>query len=277
MRNLLRSILRAAGHAFTQCGAQAQAVAFNMFLAFFPMLLLALSVLGSAAGLRSTTRELVAGFRGVLPPGSERLVTDFLAGQTSHHWNWTFFGVIGTLLAGAQVMKALLDGFAVAHCDAGRLGFWRREARGLLLLCATLFPWLAAVVLTVFGKQARGWLLRHLGFEGILRAVWTVLFSAAALALAVLVLAVVYRVGRPAARSWKDVLPGAVVATLLWWAVNAAFGFYVRHVKFGLVYGGLAAAIGLLLWMQLTALIVFLGAAYNAERQARQAVAAGVE
>jgi uncharacterized BrkB/YihY/UPF0761 family membrane protein len=31
------------------------------------------------------------------------------------------------------------------------------------------------------------------------------------------------------------------------------------------VYGGLAAAIGLLLWMYLTAIVVLAGAAYNAE------------
>jgi uncharacterized BrkB/YihY/UPF0761 family membrane protein len=31
------------------------------------------------------------------------------------------------------------------------------------------------------------------------------------------------------------------------------------------VYGGLAAAIGLLIWMYLTALVVLLGAAFNAE------------
>ena len=32
------------------------------------------------------------------------------------------------------------------------------------------------------------------------------------------------------------------------------------------VYGGLAAAIGLILWMYLTAMVVLLGAAFNAER-----------
>jgi uncharacterized BrkB/YihY/UPF0761 family membrane protein len=34
------------------------------------------------------------------------------------------------------------------------------------------------------------------------------------------------------------------------------------------VYGGLAAVIGLLVWMQISAVIVFLGAAWNAEEAA---------
>jgi uncharacterized BrkB/YihY/UPF0761 family membrane protein len=43
------------------------------------------------------------------------------------------------------------------------------------------------------------------------------------------------------------------------------FGYYVRRVPYSIVYGGLAAVIGLMVWMQLSAVIVFLGAAWNAE------------
>jgi membrane protein len=275
MRPLWQCFLHALGHAWRHCGAQAQAVAFNMFLAFFPMTLLVLSVVGNASTLRGAVQEMAASFRGVLPLGSQRVVVDFLVGQAAHPWRWTLFGVIGTLLAGTQVMKTLIDGFSLAHRDPERPSFWAREARGLVLLCATLGPWLAAALLTVFGKQARAWMVRHYGLPDVFRFVWAVLFSAGALLVAIAVLAVVYHAGRPGARSWREVLPGAVVATLLWWGVSAAFGFYVRHMRYGLVYGGLAAAIGLLLWMQLTALVVFIGASFNAELAARAQGKAG--
>jgi uncharacterized BrkB/YihY/UPF0761 family membrane protein len=38
-----------------------------------------------------------------------------------------------------------------------------------------------------------------------------------------------------------------------------------RKMQIGLVYGTLTAVIGLMAWMELCALIVFLGAAWNAE------------
>jgi membrane protein len=63
----------------------------------------------------------------------------------------------------------------------------------------------------------------------------------------------------------RNVLPGAMVATLLWWLVDVLFGVYVRRVPYSVVYGGLAAVIGLIIWMQLSAVIIFLGAAWNAE------------
>ena len=37
------------------------------------------------------------------------------------------------------------------------------------------------------------------------------------------------------------------------------------RVPYSVAYGGLAAVIGLIIWMQLSAVIVFLGAAWNAE------------
>jgi uncharacterized BrkB/YihY/UPF0761 family membrane protein len=51
----------------------------------------------------------------------------------------------------------------------------------------------------------------------------------------------------------------------LWWLVDVLFGIYVRRVPYSVVYGGLAAVIGLIIWMQLSAVIIFLGAGWNAE------------
>ncbi|HLE35691.1 MAG TPA: YhjD/YihY/BrkB family envelope integrity protein, partial [Candidatus Acidoferrales bacterium] len=141
-----------------------------------------------------------------------------------------------------------------------------RHIRALLLLLLTIVPWLAAVLLTVFGKQARGWLINHFGLPMLVRTVWSGLFIAAVLLMAMLVVAVLYRAGCPGLRSWNQVLPGAALATVLWWAVNSALGFFVARVPYTLAYGGLAAAIGLIIWMQLTAIVVFIGAAFNSLR-----------
>jgi membrane protein len=83
--------------------------------------------------------------------------------------------------------------------------------------------------------------------------------------LAMGVLVMLYRIGRPGHAGYRELLPGAAVSTVLWWAADIVFGTYVRKMPYDIVYRGLASAIGLLLWMFLTAIIVLLGAAYNAE------------
>jgi len=78
-------------------------------------------------------------------------------------------------------------------------------------------------------------------------------------------LTVIYWVALPNEDSLRNVLPGAAGAALVWLMTNVVFGTYVRRVPYSVVYGGLAAVIGLMIWMELSAVIVFLGAAWNAE------------
>jgi membrane protein len=173
-------------------------------------------------------------------------------------------GWTGTLLAGSQVMKLLMEGIHIIYGDEEKPGFLHRQARGLLLLLLTIAPLLAAAFLGVFGRPIRQWMASEIG-ESVWHDWWSIFFPVAAMALAMLALTVIYWVARPQRENFRDVVPGAMVATLLWWLVDVSFGFYVRRVPYDLLYGGLAAVIGLLVWMQLSAVSIFLGAALNAE------------
>jgi membrane protein len=246
-----------------------QAVAFNMFLAFFPMLLVVLGILSSYVNTRAALLDVVGRLHALLPPGSRQVVVDFLLPRAAHPWRWALLGWGGTLLAGTQVMKLLMEGIQVIHADQDKHSFLGRQFRAFLLLLLTLAPFLLVVLLTVFGLPLRKWAIREFGSAGLLSAFWSVLFPAIAMVVAILVLTVIYSVAHPVTRGWREVLPGAAAATVAWWAVNSLFGIYVRKMQYGLVYGGLAAAIGLMAWMQLSAVIVFLGAAWNAEAAAR--------
>ena len=93
-----------------------------------------------------------------------------------------------------------------------------------------------------------------------------IVFQAAVVfVLSMITLMLLYRIGRPGHRGFVRLFPGAMVSTILWWVVDVLFGVYVRKMPYDVVYGGLAAAIGLLLWMYLTAVVVLIGSAYNAE------------
>lgn len=205
---------------------------------------------------------------------------NFLLPRVSHPWEWLAVGWAAILLGGSQVMKLLMEGVQIIYGDTNTHSFLGRQFRGLLLLLLTIAPWLVGVMLSVFGTFTRDWAIhetqQHTIERGMERLIWAVTLPAAAMILATLVLMVIYRVARPAKQKWKEVLPGAVVATMLWWMVNFLFGVYVKKMPYTVVYGGMAAIIGLMVWMELSAMIVFIGAAWNAEtaakRQSRGAV-----
>jgi membrane protein len=260
-----KTFARAFGRVFTRCGTVTQAIAFNMFLAFFPTLLIAVGVATSPFGSKTGLLDFIRHLTAYLPPGSQQVVGEYLVRRAPNAWRWAVFGWAGTLLAGSQVMKLVMEGIHLLHGDPDRLPFLRRQLRGFALLCVTIAPLLVAAVVGVFGRPLRLWILREFGRSAVVRSLLSIVFPLAAMLLAMAALTVIYRVARREASTWRGVLPGAAFATFLWWIVNLLFGIYVRRVPYGMVYGGLAAAIGLMVWMQLSAFVVLFGAAWNAE------------
>ena len=253
---------------FPPCSMISQAIAYNLFLAFFPTLLLIVALATSRWGSQTNLLDLVTDLTKYLPPGSRQIVSEFLIKRAPQAWKWAVVGWAGTLIAGSQVMKLIMEGIHIIYHDQEKPGFWHRQLRGLLLLVATIAPLLLAAVLGVFGRPLRHWVARQVGEAHSFHGWWPLFFPVAAFLLSLAALIAIYRVARPQETSLRNVVPGAVVATLLWWLADVVFGFYVRRVPYSIVYGGLAAVIGLLIWMQISAIIIFLGAAWNAETYA---------
>ncbi|HEY6943704.1 MAG TPA: YihY/virulence factor BrkB family protein [Candidatus Acidoferrum sp.] len=242
-----------------------QAIAFNLFLAFFPALLIVVALATTRIGGKSSLLEMVQDLTEFLPPDSRGFVSEFLVSHRPEAWKVALLGWSGTLLAGSQVMKLVMEGIHIIYGDEEKPGFLHRQLRGLLLLLITIAPLLGAAILGILGRPLRRWIAHEIGKHSILQGWWNIFFPVSAMLLAMLSLTVIYRVARPKEDSLRNVLPGAAVATLLWWIADVVFGAYVRRVPYSVVYGGLAAVIGLIIWMQLSAVIIFLGAAWNAE------------
>lgn len=252
---------------FPRCSMISQAIAFNLFLAFFPALLIAVALASTPIGGKTSLLELVRDLTEFLPPGSQGVVSEFLVKRGPEAWKVALLGWSGTLLAGSQVMKLVMEGIHIIYGDTEKPGYFHRQLRGLLLLLITIAPLLGASILGILGRPLRHGIAFVIGRHSILHGWWNIFFPVAAMVLAMIALTMIYRVARPGKGRLREVLPGAAVATLLWWLIDVVFGVYVRRVPYTVVYGGLAAVIGLILWMQLSAVIIFLGAAWNAEME----------
>jgi membrane protein len=262
----IRYFVLGCGRIFPDCITVSQAIAFNMFVAFFPALLLALGLLSGTSFFEHAVRAIPYRLNLILPSMSTQVVSDYFLRRGLHPQRWMYLGLGGTLIAGSQVMVGFIESFRMIEGDPISLGYWRRELRAFGMLCLTIVPILLVTAFTVFGKSVRLWFIHREGVSLQFAAELSyVIYAVSIFIFAMTALIVLYRLGRPGHPGVFQLWPGALIATVLWWAADVVFGLYMRRVPYAIVYGGLAAAIGLLLWMYLTATIILLGAAYNAE------------
>lgn len=289
---LRRTLLAAAEHDVLTV---AQATAYSAMVALFPALIVAAAVVALLPESLPFRSQLSLFFDRVLPSNVSPLLQAYFA--TTNHSPQTAGALLGSAVVSASgaanVMATLMEGFRRAHTLPLSPGsFWRHRGRALVLVPLSLVPLTFATVLVVFGhfitsKLAGGiaTVLRGPVYAVALLIRWTV-----ALAGSVGIIAVIYHMGtdlrthvrehlEPMLRepwvilrrdwSWRASLPGATLATLLWFVSTLLFGWYVtRYANYGQVYGSLGAAIALMFWLYLIALSVLFGAEYNAQRAA---------
>ena len=273
----------------------AQATAYSAMVALFPALIVAaaaIALLPDSLPLRS---QMALFFDRILPSNVSPLLQAYFV--TTHRSPQTASALLGSVVVSAtgaaNVMATLMEGFRRAHHLAAPPGsFWTRRGRALILVPLSLVPLLFSSVLVVFGHFITVKLAEDVtpSLQGPVYAIALVLRWTVALAGSVGIIAVIYHLGtdlrthvrehiEPMLRepwvmlrrdwSWRASLPGATLATFLWFLTTLLFGLYVtRYANYGQVYGSLGAAIALMFWLYIIALSVLVGAEYNAQRAA---------
>jgi membrane protein len=165
-------------------------------------------------------------------------------------------GLAGALWTGLGVTLAIgnaLDRiWAVPH--AQRPGFLSSRLRGLLVLAS--FGSINVLATAAVGLVTAG---------GLGTTVTQVLSLIASAIIDFVLFAASFRLLTAAAVTARQVLPGALLATSCWLALQALGGIYVTQVLAGSsqTYGGFAAVVGLLSWLLIASELILIAAELN--------------
>lgn len=253
---------------FHELGLLAAGLAFYSFLALTPLIAATVMTYGLIGDVE-TVHEQMAGIAGIVPPDVAGMLERQLLQIVS-----TNSDVTGLALAIA-LLFAIFGGMRAAGGMISALNIINeeRETRSIVALALRAAGLtLAAVLIALTGVLSGGafaWLQTqtdvYLGEST--QILFKLLTWGVAVALGSAGFALIMRYGpdrRPA--KWRWLMPGSVLATLLWIAVSFGFSLYVAYVSdYNATYGSLSAIVVFLMWLYLSAYGVLLGALINAE------------
>ena len=143
---------------------------------------------------------------------------------------------------------------------------------GLMLVVFAGIPLLGASSLILFGGAVQSGVMKLLSVDPILHPLqgWWQLFTQlmrylVAFATTCSLMAMLYYYGPFRKQRWRDVWPGATLATFGWLGSTLVFGWYVRNIaNYNVLYGSIGAVIALLVWMYVLAVVALVGCEFNA-------------
>jgi membrane protein len=241
-----------------QAGQLAALIAYYGFVSLFPLLLVFVTILGFVLqGDPDLQKRILDGALGQFPLVSDQLKLHSLNGSGPA----LVIGIVLSLLAGLGITGATQNAFnriwSVPFKHRPNFLFARVRGLGMLAILGTLL----IVSTTAAGFVGSSSHAAPAVLAGIVVAflVNLALFMTA------------FRLLTAVDVSWRDMLPGVIVASVSWQLLQHLGGFYIDHElkRTGPLYGVFALVLGLLAWLYLGAQMTIFAAEINVVRVRR--------
>ena len=238
---------------------EAAALAYYLLFMIFPLMIFLSSLIGL---LDVDISSIVQGLSPLLPAGVVEVIESYLAyvSETSSR-AMLLFGLVFTIYFPMRAADCLMSAVRKAYHLPRPKNQILYTAKVLLYTVFLLVTIALTLALTTVGRAALEFAGRFFVVPAAFIDLWSdlrflllggVIFAAVGL---------LYAAAQDARQPLRNIVPGVLAALVGWMVVSAAFAFYVENfANYTLIYGTLGTVIVLMMWLNLTALMLIMGA-----------------
>lgn len=241
-------------------GAQ---MAYYLILSFFPFLIFLMALIGNSP---ISSQQVLMGLLGILPEEAYILVRNTVVEivDTKAGGLAPVSGILALWFA-SNGIGSIITGLNKAYDEKERRPFWLVKLISIIftLLLSTVI--IFSFILLVFSGVIKKQILDGMELEPSYQNLWNTgryIFISSVIFLVFLIL---YRFTPSRRMRWREVIPGAILATIGWLGTSLGFAYYVDNFSnYSRFYGSIGGVVVLLIWLYYSAVIVLLGGELNA-------------
>jgi membrane protein len=259
----------------------ASALAYSSFFAIPSVLLVVVALFTLIAGPQTIT-SLIESFGHVMPSQASELLGGSLHRLDHRPATTIVMTVAGTILAvwsTTGAMTGYMTALNIAYERHDTRSFMEKRRIALAMAGCIAFAFLLVAILLMFGPQLEKLIASTLGAPTLVGYLWWVLQWPILVFGLLVAFTATFHLGpdfAPEHRRWRLIMPGAIVAVILWLAASGLFAVYTAHFgSYDKTWGSLSAVIVMLTWLWLSALALLFGAEIDAQIERRYALRGG--
>jgi YihY family inner membrane protein len=131
---------------------------------------------------------------------------------------------------------------------------------GLLLSVSVMVTSLLLALQEIAGRLSPRQLENYRLLSSVGSVFWQIVFALVSLLVTFTLFAIVYRFMPNAHVTVRDVIPGAVIAGLLWEGAKYVFAWSLNYLDYNQIYGSVGAVVAVLVWGYVSSLVLLFGA-----------------
>ena len=243
-------------------GIQSAALAFYLLFSIFPFLIFISALLGL---LQLNVVGIMQALSEVLPREVVRLAGIYLnyVGSNSS-LRLLLFGLLFSVYFPMRAANALMHSVRTAYHlgpPPNAVIHWLKTFLYTVLLIAAIA--LTLTLMTV-GERFLLYAVAQFRLPVLIAELWVNLRFPAIIVVGYFALFFLYAMAQDHRPRWRDLWPGTLASLAGWVLLNWLYSFYVNHIAhYSALYGSIGTVIVLLVWLNLSATVLIMGAEMN--------------
>ncbi|PCJ81775.1 MAG: hypothetical protein COA49_04535 [Bacteroidetes bacterium] len=241
---------------------RAASISYRLLLAFFPAMILLLSILPhTPLDTNDVMDALLLFFPGETVSLFEITVSDLLE---KSHGSILSIGFVLTVIYASSSVNAILTGFNASYLLEKKGSALVYYLVSLVLLVILVVMLGVSVLLIGFSGQGLTWLSSNGWLPGELVPWLNMARWSLSLVLVYFSVSLLYHFGNPDRDKWRTITPGATMTTILIVVLSIGFGAFITYLdSYNRLYGSLGTFLLLLVWINANSAVLLLGFEFN--------------
>lgn len=245
----------------------AAALAYYTVFSLAPLLIIVIAIAGLVFGAEAAQGQIVTQLQGLIGKDGAETIQELIV-NASHPKSGTIATIVGvaTLLWGASNvftnLKEALNTIWNVKPTPGRgiWGFLQDRVLSFAMILGIGFLLLVSLVISALLAAISYWLngLLHVPVD-----IWQIVDFAISFGVVTLLFALIYKVLPDVNLAWNDVWIGAAITSILFTIGKSLIGIYLGSSGIASTYGAAGSFVIILLWINYSAQILFLGAEFT--------------
>jgi len=248
---------------YSEINSKAAEMSFYLLLSIFPFLIFTISIIVYTPIFHLNKSILI--IKNVIPKSVFSIILSIMNSAVENKsLGFLILSFIFTLWTSSRFIRTLIRWMNKSYNVKETRSFMKVSIISFIFTLSILVVIFSSIILLVFGKIIGDFIFYLIGLDSIFIYIWNVLRYMVGIFTIIIIMINLYRYTPNKNLKTNDVIPGAIISTLVWLCISFFYSYYANNFSnYEVIYGSIGGIIILITWLYLSSWSILIGLEVN--------------
>ena len=248
---------------YSEINSKAAEMSFYLLLSIFPFLIFTISIIVYIPTFHLNKSILI--IKNVIPESAFNIILSIINSAIENKsLGFLILSFIFTLWTSSRGIRSLIRWMNKSYKVQETRSFFKVCIISFIFTVSILVLIFSSIILLIYGELIGYFIFNLIGLNSIFIYIWNILRYIVGVSTLIIILIKLYKYTPNKNIKIKDVIPGAIIATLVWLIISFFYSYYTNNYSnYEVIYGSIGGIIVLMTWLYLSSWSILIGLEVN--------------